>query len=94
MTTLTTPKLIGLKAAVALLHASTHQVHVRGWGLTQCVQIAEPFALIVVDGGAQGAHGEAGDWIVWHPEGYPTIWSDAVMRDRQQGGGPIVHPTP
>jgi hypothetical protein len=78
---------IGLAEAMTMLVETKARVVMFGKDIP-CVQIPEPFTLIVVATGTQGSGGEAGDWIVWHPDGYPTIVADGVMSAKK--GGDVV----
>lgn len=79
MTTIATkPKIIGLATAMTMLVESKIRVQFVGKDVP-AVQVSEPFTLVVVESGNLGSSGEAGDWIVWHPDQYPTIVSNAVM---------------
>jgi hypothetical protein len=38
----------------------------------------EPLCLIAVPGGSNGTEVQVGDWIVLHPDGYPTVVTHEV----------------
>jgi hypothetical protein len=76
-----TSTVVSLQEALRLLDETNGYIRYKG-SLVKAYQMSEPFILIVVATGTQGSDGEAGDWIIMHPDGYPTIVTNEVVMSR------------